>query len=231
LYQCFPVTIAESIKKFEEAESAARQASVGLLADTINMATLFAKEGSAEQKALSSALTLVQTYQAAQAAYASQLSIPSPSAPFRAAAAAAVAVASGLANVAKINAVQFEDGGLLRGASHANGGIPFTVAGRGGFEAEGGEAIINKRSTAMFTPILSAINEAGGGKRFFQDGGLTPRTTGVTAIQQSLSGGIDFEAFANTIVEGINDKEVINVATNTSDVATEVFNTSNEAKF
>ena len=70
--------------------------------------------------------------------------------------------------VATISAQQFEDGGLLQGKSHAQGGIPFTINGVGGFEAEGGEAIINKRSTAMYKPLLSAINEAGGGKKFQQ---------------------------------------------------------------
>lgn len=54
-------------------------------------------------------------------------------------------------------------GTLLFGPSHANGGIPI--------EAEGGEAIINKRSTSMFKPLLSAINEAGGGVKF-ADGGI-----------------------------------------------------------
>jgi hypothetical protein len=51
---------------------------------------------------------------------------------------------------------------LLRGPSHAAGGIPI--------EAEGGEAIINKRSTSMFKPLLSAINAAGGGVRFAAGG-------------------------------------------------------------
>lgn len=46
-------------------------------------------------------------------------------------------------------------GTMLRGRSHAQGGIPI--------EAEGGEAIINKRSTSMFSGLLSAINVAGGG--------------------------------------------------------------------
>lgn len=63
-------------------------------------------------------------------------------------------------------------GALLHGKSHAEGGIPI--------EAEGGEAIINKRSTAMFKPLLSAINEVGGGVRFasggvINDGGYSAR--------------------------------------------------------
>lgn len=65
-------------------------------------------------------------------------------------------------------------GMLLNGPSHAMGGIPI--------EAEGGEAIINKRSTAMFAPILSALNVAGGGvafapsPRFGNDGGYSARS-------------------------------------------------------
>ncbi|OAB78790.1 hypothetical protein [Cochleicola gelatinilyticus] len=60
----------------------------------------------------------------------------------------------------------FARGGLLKGNSHSQGGIQ-TLFG----ELEGDEAVINKRSTAMFMPLLSAINEAGGGRRF-ADGGL-----------------------------------------------------------
>jgi len=73
-------------------------------------------------------------------------------------------------------------GMLLNGPSHAQGGIPI--------EAEGGEAIINKRSTAMFWPLLSAMNVAGGGVKFagggvagtvnttfINDGGFAARST------------------------------------------------------
>ena len=72
--------------------------------------------------------------------------------------------------------VQFEKGGLTRGgmfhgASHANGGVKFRVGGTI-HEAEGGEAIINKRSTARFRPILSAINSYNGNGVKFADGGI-----------------------------------------------------------
>ena len=52
----------------------------------------------------------------------------------------------------------FGKGGLLDGPSHAAGGIATPYG-----EMEGGEAVINKASTKKFLPILSAINEAGGG--------------------------------------------------------------------
>ena len=64
----------------------------------------------------------------------------------------------------------FARGGMVHGRSHAQGGEKFGVGGRV-VELEGGEAVINKRSTAMFKPILSQMNVAGGGRKF-ADGGM-----------------------------------------------------------
>ena len=65
---------------------------------------------------------------------------------------------------------EFANGGLVQGKSHAQGGEKFAVGGRV-VELEGGEAVMNKRSTAMFSNQLSAMNQAGGGVKF-ADGGL-----------------------------------------------------------
>jgi TP901 family phage tail tape measure protein len=65
---------------------------------------------------------------------------------------------------------EYANGGMVHGRSHANGGEKFAVGGRV-VELEGGEAVINKRSTAMFRGQLSAMNSAGGGVKF-ADGGL-----------------------------------------------------------
>jgi len=65
---------------------------------------------------------------------------------------------------------EFANGGMVHGKSHAQGGEKFAVGGRV-VELEGGEAVINKRSTAMFGKQLSAMNAAGGGVKF-ADGGL-----------------------------------------------------------
>jgi len=59
---------------------------------------------------------------------------------------------------------------MVNGKSHAQGGEKFAVGGRV-VELEGGEAVINKRSTSMFRNQLSAMNSAGGGVKF-ADGGL-----------------------------------------------------------
>ena len=68
----------------------------------------------------------------------------------------------------------FARGGMVHGRSHAQGGEKFAVGGRV-VELEGGEAVINKRSTAMFKPMLSQMNVAGGGRKF-ADGGLVFNT-------------------------------------------------------
>ena len=65
---------------------------------------------------------------------------------------------------------EYANGGMVHGRSHAQGGEKFAVGGRV-VELEGGEAVINKRSTAMFRNQLSAMNVAGGGVKF-ADGGL-----------------------------------------------------------
>lgn len=99
---------------------------------------------------------------------------------------------------------KFAKGGMVYGPSHAQGGVKFNAGGRV-VELEGGEAVINKRSTAMFRPQLSAMNEAGGGVKF-AEGGVTPGTGNMLS---SVSGGSNMEVFAQNIVAGINSKRVV----------------------
>ena len=49
---------------------------------------------------------------------------------------------------------------MVEGPSHAQGGIPFTVAGQGGYEMEGGEFIVNKRASSMHRDLLERINNS-----------------------------------------------------------------------
>lgn len=69
----------------------------------------------------------------------------------------------------------FAKGGLLEGPSHARGGIKTSFG-----ELEGGEYVINKRSTASFLPLLTAINSVG--NRKYQDGGMMANMDTVQAI-------------------------------------------------
>ena len=75
---------------------------------------------------------------------------------------AATTFATGMANVNKIlsTTVKYAEGGPVSGKSHAEGGVPFSVAGVGGYEMEGGEYVVNKRATARFFPILELINNS-----------------------------------------------------------------------
>jgi hypothetical protein len=55
---------------------------------------------------------------------------------------------------------KFEDGGIVEGPSHAQGGIPFSVQGQGGYEMEGGEFIVNKKASSLHRQLLESINNS-----------------------------------------------------------------------
>ena len=97
---------------------------------------------------------------------------------------AAIATAAYIANLSTINSQKFAKGGMVYGNSHANGGERFAVGGRV-VELEGGEAVINKRSTAMFGGALSAMNVAGGGTSF-----AAPNTGSSSLIDYNLLGHV-----------------------------------------
>lgn len=153
-------------------------------------------EETAAGKAAAIASTLISTYQGAQQAFTSLSSIPVVGTVLGIAAAAA-AVVSGLKQVSKIRSTptKYSKGDILRGRSHSLGGIPFSIGGKLGFEAEGGEALINKNSTRMFAPLLSAINVAGGGKKF-ADGSVLGASRALSS--QAL---IDYELLAARMAE------------------------------
>jgi hypothetical protein len=147
---------------------------------------------------------------------------------------AAAAGAAGAVQIASIAAQKFalggiaQTGGVLNGPSHEAGGIPFAVGGRVGFEAEGGEAIINKKSTSMFKPLLSRINEAGGGVSF-QTGGflgapVAPPTlaTANNQAQQNLDSVlIAFNQQTTAINSRIDRIQVVNSVDDFNSVASQ----------
>jgi TP901 family phage tail tape measure protein len=98
------------------------------------------------------------------------------------------------------------DGGMVVGKSHSQGGEKFKAGGRV-VELEGGEAVINKRSTKMFHSQLSSMNVAGGGKKF-QQGGIMPGTSNM--VNESGLGNMNtiVEALGRQVVSGVNSKRV-----------------------
>jgi hypothetical protein len=131
----------------------------------------FMDEQSAEYKAIATAQTLISTYQTAALAYkAAFLPVATVASPAIGTAFAAAAVLQGLQQVAAINGVEFAEGGVvLRGPSHAEGGIPIV--------AEGNEIIMTKGvfNNPKLRSQASALNVAGGG-RSFADGGYAARS-------------------------------------------------------
>jgi len=91
--------------------------------------------------------------------------------------AAAVSIASRRKFVPK----KFADGGMVEGASHAQGGVPFTVQGSGGYEMEGGEYIVNKRAAAENFAELERINGKAKNTTHFATGGSVQPVDGLTS--------------------------------------------------
>jgi myosin heavy subunit len=114
------------------------------------------------------------------------------------------------------------EGGMFEGKSHAEGGVKFASGGKI-LEAEGGEAIINKRSTAMFKPMLSAMNAAGGGKKFAL-GGITPDA-------QLMTGALSEAGIGAEMARQLNKIKVINVVTETTSQQNSITNVESEAIF
>jgi hypothetical protein len=109
------------------------------------------------------------------------------------------------ANTAAIAAKKFQDGGLIVGKPHSQGGVKFAVGGQVGFEAEGGEYIVNKRATAKNLPLLQRINS-----QKFAEGGFiggvapTPTITNINTVQAD-----SVQALAGSLAQVINSQEVI----------------------
>lgn len=128
------------------------------------------------------------------------------------------AAARAAIGISKVNSQKFKYGGLLDGPSHTHGGIPITMGGVQAAEAEGGEAFINKRSTAAFRPILSAINSFNGWGRKFETGGVLPGLSispssitaqSPTSSLQSSTLERKFEALIDLLGQGLDVRAAV----------------------
>lgn len=148
-----------------------------------------------ENKALSSAATLIETFIGAQRTYTALAANP-----ITAAIAATAVVVQGLARVAKINSVSFAEGGILDNPNLPGTTTSDSIPAR----LSKGESVINAKSTSMFRPLLSAVNHAGGGRRF-QTGGIS----GIGNIASQITSAaadtplIDVEEFTQVIVAAV----------------------------
>ncbi|WP_418513722.1 hypothetical protein [Corallibacter sp.] len=184
-------------KKYADLETQIKRQTVqnklDLASGALGNIAQIAGEESAIGKGAAVAQATIDTYKSATSAFSALSGIPIVG-PALGAVAAAAAVAAGIANVKKILSTKAEKkyarGGILNGASHAAGGISTPFG-----ELEGGEAVINKRSTAMFAPLLSSLNVAGGGRKFASGGIL-----GSTDIPKATS-LIDYDLLGSKMAE------------------------------
>lgn len=90
--------------------------------------------------------------------------------------------------------------GMLQGPSHANGGIDIKVGKRGKvIEAEGGEFIINRRSSAKYYDLLTRIN----------DYGKTGKTiSGFNQSKFANGGSLNFERVNETLSDKQAQKQM-----------------------
>ncbi len=118
-------------------------------------------------------------------------------------------------SLAQINKAKLAKGGVLQGPSHDNGGIPFTVDGKAGFEAEGDEIVLTKGvyRNPYLRSIASKINAMAGGVKFAKGG---PAIANIESLKE-LTGRINYSTGSNAISfaggNAIHPSTVVNNAT------------------
>ncbi len=184
---------AERKKKIDEEYNKTKIAALGA---TLNVVVNLIGKESAVGKAAALTQALINTYQGITAGVKLGWPLAIP--------AVAYATATGFSAVKNIT--KLEQGGYLEGKSHTQGGIPFTIAGQPGFEAEGGEYIVNRRATALFRPLLESINSQYNIRKtrtrgLFQNGGIVTSQIAQPQIQNTTS-TIDNTGIQEAVREG-----------------------------
>lgn len=113
------------------------------------------------------------------------------------------------------------DGGLLQGKSHSQGGIP---VGNTGIEVEGGEYVVNKRSTKKYLPLLQRINEEGARHKTvanqigkFADGGRINTQRMVSNIESNRTEKVITDAIGQINMQPV--VSVVDIAKGVNDLA------------
>ncbi len=188
----------DDVKKRQQIDEQNNKLKLDSTKNTLGAVASLFDEQSEEYKALASAQAAIDTYQSATAAYKAVVGVPYVG-PVLAGLAAAAATAQGLATIAKINGVTFEDGGIagsgskqgiIGGNYHSSGGTKFYGSDGSFFEAERDEllTVVNRHDTKRLRG-LSALNSTHGkpfyalggiahGKSYLADGGFAARAAG-----------------------------------------------------
>lgn len=189
--------INEKFAQFElQLDQKKKDQKIAIAASGLNaLSEILGKESKAG-KAVAIAQSLINTYQGITSA----LKLPYPQNLIAAVSTGAVGFKAVLdITKTKTPSVPKAERGLLTGKSHSQGGQII--------EAEGGESIINKRSTSMFMPLLSAINQAGGGVGFARSGTMVGGqmfSGGIGATAKFSNMFINYEKIGSAVAQGVS---------------------------
>jgi len=147
------------------------------------------KQAFKQQKKMDIASATMSYFEGLIQAFAQALRLGPVAGPIVGAINAGILTGTYSANIQQIKAQKFAEGGVIQGNSHAQGGVPFTVAGRGGFEAEGGEFIHKTKAVEHYgLPFMNALNNLQLPKMFAEGGYVAPVTA--SSISQQVSDGV-----------------------------------------
>jgi len=168
-------------KKTEQFTVGSAQQSFGVLSSIAGNLGSLAEEGSQSAKDAAVAQAIINTFASAIAAYQSAASIPVAGFVLGPIAAAA-ALAAGLANVSKIKSVKAARGTFLNDGqgTETSDSIPAMLSRN--------ETVINAKSSKQFLPLLSRINEWGGGVSFV--GASRGANVSDTLVSRFANGGV-----------------------------------------
>ena len=142
------------IKLQEELTRKSEEAKLDVISKSLGTAASLFKQNTLAYKVMKSAETVVSTASSAMKAYDDGLSIGGPYGLILGPVMAGIAVAAGAVQLAEINGVKFERGGLqeVGGNRHSAGGTKFIGSDGTAFEAEQGELIgvMNRNASRAF---------------------------------------------------------------------------------
>ena len=217
--------LALARREIGKQEVASNQEKTKLIGDALGQLSTIVGQDTTAGKAFAIAKATIDTYQSAVAAYKSLAGIPVIG-PALGAIAAAAAVASGVATVKKIGAVQIptapsNSGGNATQTTPASPGerplvnVSASPVGRaqGGFVRgpggafsdsipamlSDGEFVVNSRSAKIFQPLLTSINESGNLPGFAMGGQVS---------RQNLPQQDNTETLVNAIQQSFGDQPI-----------------------
>lgn len=186
-------TRIEAEKKGLEAQKAIEEQRLAVLDNTLGLAASTFKQHTIAHKVAASIQAGVNAWLGFTEALTNSV-IPFPLRQINAIA----VLASGLAAVGKINNIKLADGGVLpdskggvlRGKTHGQGGIKFSVGGGVPVEAEDQEILLTRGvyRDPQLRALASQLNVAGGGRAFFAAGGVLGQNIARNNLSNTVAG-------------------------------------------